>query len=137
MKSRAVQLTMFGVPARLPPPPAPPPKAKARPKAPKPPSKAGLTRTTAEAKEVLERVHGDQITAAREIATELCARNGRTHSREVRAVLASRGLLRDGEKEFWLGTIWDDRFVKTGETFSYSDRARNVHERSIAWWRLK
>lgn len=101
-------------------------------------SLAGTTKSTEEAMEVLEVHRGALIARARTEAVLLCQQNGKTHSRAVRAKMAALGLLDSGGSEFWLGAIFrDGRFEWTGEFFTYSDSARNVHERTIKLWRLR
>ena len=87
---------------------------------------------------VLEESRAELIAAAREEAVALARARGTVHSRMVRAVLEEKGLVSTDAKEYWIGAVFRDaRFEWTGEHYSYSDAARNVHERTVKVWRLK
>lgn len=101
-------------------------------------AKRGKTRSTDEAMRVLEDARAELIATARDEAAALARAHGTVHSRMVRAALEAKGLVHPDEKEFWIGAVFrDPRFEWTGERYSYSDAARNVHERTIKVWRLK
>lgn len=112
--------------------------AKPEPVAAKAPPKKSKTRSTDEAMRVLEDARAELIATARDEAAALARAHGTVHSRMVRASLEAKGLVHPDEKEFWIGAVFrDPRFEWTGERYSYSDPARNVHERTVKVWRLK
>lgn len=97
------------------------------------------TRSTSEAMDLLRTQHGQLTTWGRNTARDLCAQNGTTTSREVRAEMLKRGLLKETDaREHWLGAIFSRKdFDWTGQYKTYSDPARNVHERTIKVWALR
>jgi hypothetical protein len=97
------------------------------------------TRSTEEAMGALEERHSATIAIAREIAIELCHKNGSTHSRAVRAEMFKRGIITGKEgPEYWLGAVFKGAlFEWTGSFVSYADRERNVHERTLKVWKLR
>lgn len=98
----------------------------------------GKTRTTDEAMKLLRKRRLDQIMKARAMAVDICERVGSVSSREVRKAMAAAGELMDNEPEFWLGAVFrHERFQWTGRYFTYSDRARNIHERTVKVWELR
>ena len=98
-----------------------------------------VTRSTEEAMVVLKKHHAELIQIAREVAREIALEKGTVHSREVRSVMVSRGLLTGEEgREHWFGAVFrGGEFEWTGKYHSYSDSSRNVHERSVKIWRLR
>jgi len=98
----------------------------------------GKTRSTGDAMKLLERRRAEKISRARELAADIARRCGSVHSRAVRIAMAADGQLSDNEPEFWLGAVFrTSEFEWTGEYFTYSDGARNIHERMVKVWRLK
>ena len=100
--------------------------------------RAAVTRSTEQAMEVLESTRGDLVVAARDVALRLATLNGTVTSREVRREMAAVGKLNGVEGDYWLGAVFrDSRFEWTGRYTTYSDSARNIHERTIKIWKLK
>jgi hypothetical protein len=96
------------------------------------------TRSTAEAMSVLEEHRSNLIRYGRYVATEICRARGSVHSREVRQALEDMGMLASGGREFWLGSVFNaSDFEWSGSYFTYSNEARNIHERTIKVWRLR
>ena len=101
-----------------------------------PPRATGTTRSTDEAMDLHARKNGDLIAKAREIAKEICLREGTVHSRKVLAVMGARGLIDPDKGQTWIGAVFRSGFTWTGEWVTHSNKARNIHERTIKVWRL-
>lgn len=97
-----------------------------------------MTRSTDEAMALLKATRAKLIARAREIACELIAQNGETHSREVYEVMKTRDLLDSRvKKDFWLGAVFHSKeFAWTAKWFRYSDTGgdKNIHERTVKVW---
>lgn len=104
------------------------------------PVNPGVTHSTEEAMDLLGEVRAELIARGREEAISLAEQYGFVHSRMVRLRLEELGLLGDTDiKDFWLGAIFNQnlRFKWSGEVFTYEDRARNIHERTVKVWKLR
>lgn len=79
------------------------------------------------------------VIRARYEAIELCKKKGTTHTREVREVMAFKGVLQEVADDRWMGSIFTAEFFEdTGETVPVSDEERNIHKgRDVKLWRLK
>lgn len=80
------------------------------------------------------------IAYGRYVAVQLAAKHGSVHSRQVRAEMERRGVLFGYRgRDHWIGAVFQNfaALEPTGETFKYTDPARNVHERRVHVWRLK
>lgn len=98
-----------------------------------------ITRSTCEAMNLLRERRRFLVAYGRYVAAELCRLNGVVHSREVRKVMAEKGLLDDPElHDYWLGVVFHDGpFEWTGTFHAYTDHHRNIHERTVKVWRLR
>ncbi len=99
-----------------------------------------VTRSTAQAMDVLERAKGPIILAARRVAQQLARAHGTVHSRQVRQALIEQGLLTQDlvKKDFWMGAVFrGSEWEWTGKYHTYSDADRNIHERTVKVWKLK
>jgi hypothetical protein len=77
------------------------------------------------------------IDYGRYVATEICKARGVVHSRDVRRELGALGLLTADVGDYWLGAVFHNAaFEWTGGRYTYTDDARNIHERTIKIWRL-
>jgi hypothetical protein len=95
------------------------------------------TRSTAEAMNTLSAQRHRLITYGRYVATEICKARGSVHSRDVRRALGAMGMLTNDVGDYWLGAVFNrSAFEWTGAQHTYSDGARNIHERTIKVWRL-
>jgi hypothetical protein len=99
------------------------------------------TRSTEEAMDLLKRFRRYFITLGRHLAvTHLVGHAERTvHSRQVRAAMEA-GCAFDGYtgNDYWLGAVFNcSVFEWTGEFFVYSDKTRNIHERTVKLWKLR
>lgn len=96
------------------------------------------TQSTGEAMELLESKRGHLIAKGRFIAGQICLRKGTTTSREVLEEMEKLDLIPPDGKHFWVGAIFNQQkcFCWTGEVVSYSNRERNIHERTIKVWKL-
>jgi len=95
------------------------------------------TQSAHEALALLQERRGTQIDMARDIAVALCRQHGTVHGRMVRDQMQRERLLQDGDREFWLGAVFNDaRFEWTGQFVMVSDGARNLHTRAIRLWKL-
>jgi len=104
------------------------------------PVNPGVTHSTEEAMDLLSEVRAELIARGREEAISLAEQHGLVHSRMVRLRLEELGLLGNADiKDFWLGAIFNrnPRFKWSGEMFTYEDRARNIHERTVKVWKLR
>lgn len=75
------------------------------------------------------------------IAVQLALKKRTVHSREVWDELRRAGIITEEGKAFWLGAVFRELkdagvLKKTGHTYSYSDEARGIHERTVALWEL-
>lgn len=96
------------------------------------------TASTQEAMECLAKAQGSLIERAREEAVCIARQVGEVHSRAVRERLEQLGLVDPSSRDHWLGAVFrDERFRWSGRYYSYSDRRKNVHERTIKIWVLK
>lgn len=77
------------------------------------------------------------IDYGRYVASEICKTRGGVTSRDVRRAMATMGILADDVGEYWLGAVFRGPcFEWTGALHTYSDGARNIHERTVKVWRL-
>ena len=96
----------------------------------------GKTRSTGDAMKLLERRRATLIKTARRRAAIIAKQHGTVHSRQVRE--AMRDELDRDDAEHWLGAVFrTSEFEWTGDWHTYSDAARNIHERMVKIWRLK
>ena len=75
------------------------------------------------------------------VAVKLAMKKRTVHSREVWDELLRDGIITEEGKAFWLGAVFRELkdvgvLKKTGHTYSYSDEARGIHERTVALWEL-
>lgn len=92
-----------------------------------------------QALKLLNKSKNPLVVRARYEAIELCRRKGTTHTREVREVMAFKGVLQEVADDRWMGSIFSSEFFEdTGETVEVSDEERNIHKgRDVKLWRLK
>lgn len=79
----------------------------------------------------------DYLSQARNIAKGLITSNGSTHTRAVIAEMQRLQMIASDGKQFWAGAMFRSKeFRWTGQWHTYSDSARNIHERTIRTWTL-
>jgi hypothetical protein len=98
-----------------------------------------VTCSTDEAMRLLNERRSFLIAYGRYVAAEICRATGTVHSRLVRREMAKRGLLDNPElADYWLGAVFNNGpFEWTHDVHTYSDHARNIHERGVKVWRLR
>lgn len=102
------------------------------------------TKSTEEAMAVLKAARAEMIEIGREIAVELCHKNGMTHTRDVYREMGRRGLLDERiSGQFWLGAVFNrcPLFKKAGIIHKHSDRSltneRGTHLGKVNYWKLR
>lgn len=84
--------------------------------------------------------HSDKIAWGCYYAIQIVIKKASVHSREVRERMFNEGLIGEG-KEHWLGTVFhklkEEKVLEwNGHTYTYSDRERNINERTVKCWEL-
>jgi len=100
-----------------------------------------VTRSTAEAMDLLRSKRAYLISLGRFFAGQIAQKNGKVHSREVRAAMDATGVFSsyNGVGDYWLGAVFNNSpfFEWTGDWCTYKDDQRNIHERTVKVWRLR
>lgn len=89
----------------------------------------------------LESQYPDHIKWGCYVAVQWAKKRLTVHSRTVRDEMERLGLLKTNEPEFWLGAVFNklkrEKIIgPTGQSFTYSDAERGIHERTIKVWGL-
>lgn len=94
------------------------------------------TQSTEEAMDLHTKSKQDLLLKAREIAKDICTKEGTVTSRKVLAEMESQGLIDPEKGQTWVGAVFRRDFIWTGEWVTHSNKARNIHERTIKVWSL-
>lgn len=90
----------------------------------------------------LNATYSQKIAWGEYLAVRLAKKNITVHSRALREELVKEKIIPEesGQKEFWLGAVFNnlrnEGVLEKNGTFKYSDKARNIHERTITSWQL-
>ena len=96
---------------------------------------------TREAMTQLKKNHPLKIQWGMHYAVKIALKKRTVHSREVWDALLADGIIKGDSKAFWLGAVFrelkDESILrKTGHSYTYSDEARNIHERTVSLWEI-
>lgn len=74
-------------------------------------------------------------------AVKIALKKRTVHSRDVWDAMLADGIIKGYGKAFWLGTVFktlktEGVLTKTLHSYTYSDEARGIHERTIPLWEL-
>lgn len=91
---------------------------------------------------LLQKFRAYLIAKGKREAAILAAAHGSVHSRALRSRLVELGVLtpelQNRVGDYWLGAVFRGHLWEwTGDRFTYSDKERNIHERTVKVWRLK
>lgn len=96
---------------------------------------------TKEAMALLKGTKPNHIAWGAHYAVKIALRKRTVHSQEVFAEMLADKIITGEGKAFWLGAVFRELkdagvLRKTLHTYSYSNEARNTHERTVALWEL-
>lgn len=106
------------------------------------------TTSTEEAMGLLTNAYPYLIAKGKEIGREIALTTGSVTSRQIRDRMSDLGLLNDNLPEHWLGKVlrgdmwhWKGSSMingkwENGETYTYSDPNRNIHNHTGKVWEL-